>query len=1446
MDKEGPLENDDSLISIVKTEPEDFLTVEYNEPNDQSEVLHFGSGEDTPYPENQYENLPIPEGFHFKQECHDNGGDVDYRMESYQGEQFHPFEYPQLAANSLEQLGQWQYRNGFVPPGTDPAFSDQPGTSDMNLFAEKREEQLYPCRYCEYVANHPRSLSSHMNNRHTKSVVYQCPHCPYNSTIPRSVKDHVECKHDNEDDKPIEIKRKCEFCDYSAGNATALKNHMNKHTKEKQHQCSFCEFNTLWEGYLKMHIRRKHGDLTMGTGNSVKEYPCQYCNYKALTPSSLKLHTNKHTREQEHQCPYCPYKTVWTTYIKLHIKNKHLKEEKSPSSKEYACSFCDYKAKNTTLLKQHVNKHTREKINQCPHCPFTTLWITYMKLHIKRKHTVKTEGETALEKRDFQCNYCSYKAISSSHLKIHENKHTKAVEYKCEECDFKTTWYGYLKLHTKRKHTLNVKEENPSNKTTYPCQFCSYQAINLSTLKVHQNKHTREVLYNCPHCDFKTTWRAYIKMHIQKHNVQNFKSRKQQFEGIRSFPCQYCDYKATQLGSLKLHVNSKHTRKVLHKCPKCDYQCAVYGNLKMHIRRKHGLKPEPDGKYHCKECEFSSENSSDLKIHLNEKHDVKIEIEDIKKENDKVYSCQHCSYQTLYPQVMEKHINKHTRQNVFQCPHCPYSTVWNHYMKVHIRRHSEPKTGRQRFTRPNTDESRMFPCQYCEHRSISSSSLRDHVNSVHTREVFFKCPYCDHKCTLKGNLRGHIRRKHPAQFVESEKRYSCSHCDFKTALMRNLKIHQKNEHNIDLVQIKTENGEFPCQHCNYKARSYYALKIHTNKHTKENSYRCPQCEFETRWPNYLTKHIQQHSLNKRKVTCLYCDYKGCSTFRLRKHIEGLHKIDKYYPCPKPQCEFKTIHYTSLRIHLKGNIHADGRKKSSMAMTRNYSYKYEPNEGRYFACDYCDYASKTQGNLDLHMKNKHVKTHLWKCGLCHYKSPSKSYLNRHFKVKHLGKLESEEFVDDSKLNIEIKEEDFKEEISEKEEDPHFAASLVECELKENVVETRRCGRRRNSVPSYFEVDTEEDEISSDTNDFNAQIFQASHVNENENVEKNTDVSEHCENASVETVNPKMEFYQNAEIKVKEEIFEENIVNSNNMKEMAEIQNKSENLNSKNENVNFEASSTEIQYNRIEDVSTANQIQSNVQSVDGTGSNDHSVQSYENVKTQIAPRQRRRIKLTPRRVFKNNYGSLQTRDQKGNMMRCETNKKEQSLQSIDNEKINKFKDELISENPYNSSETTTPNILSILELQSNLKKSHSFNESSSNKVDSVELENTHKSLPSEGDKVNNGYTDVLRTIKFESSFSESGCEEKSLNQEDNGSSEALVNVSVKQEPESYTNIDVADANTVECAAINSVEHVQNTSQLIEHMSAENCNFKREPDELKQVLEVTGTTQNILEPM
>ncbi|XP_044758662.1 zinc finger protein 26-like [Coccinella septempunctata] len=1077
-------ENDDGTISIVKTEIEDYDPADEHNTENVDDENYINQYEEEGNATNE---LFIPKQEHLEPQ----GNYAEGGMDGFQNECIeNNFQDTSSAVGDAEN---WPLIQGYTIPETEEHFMNQPGTSDISVFAYKREAELYPCNYCDYVGAHPKLLTSHMNNRHIKSVVYQCPHCPYNSTISRNTRDHIQCKHCNEDDdKPI-IKRKCEFCDYCASSATALKNHMNKHTKEVKHQCSFCEFNTLWEGYLKMHIRRKHSDQSMDSG-SAKEYPCQYCDYKAATPSTLKLHTNKHTREQEHQCPYCPYKTVWTTYIKLHIQNKHFKGEKSPPSKEHPCSFCDYKAKNSTLLRQHMNKHTREKVHQCPHCPFNTLWVTYMKLHIKRKHTENNESEST-EKKDFQCQYCTYKAISLSHLKIHENKHTKAIEYKCNQCDFKTTWYGYLKFHIKRKHSAksDVKEEEA--KSTFPCSFCPYKAINLSTLKVHQNKHTRENIYNCPHCEFKTTWRAYIKSHIQRHNADNFKTRKQGVAAVKSFPCQYCSYVATQMGSLKLHVNSKHTRENMHKCPECDYECAVYGNLKMHVRRKHGLKPDENGKYHCKECDFVSETASEIKIHLNEKHDLKIEVDDIKKEDEKVYSCQYCSYTTLYQQVMKKHINKHTRQNVIKCPHCPYSTVWNHYMKVHIKRHNEPKTltGRQRSTKPNTDQSRLFPCQYCDHRSLSFSSLRDHINSVHTREIIHKCPYCDHKCTLKGNLKGHIRRKHPAEFIEQEKRYQCEHCDFKTSERRNLKIHLKKEHNIDDAKVKAENGEYKCQFCEYKARSLYTLKIHRHKHTKENAYRCPQCEFATKWPNYLRKHIKQHSIGKSRVSCLYCDYKGCSTFRLRKHIESLHKTDDYYPCPKPNCLFKTIHYTSLRMHLKGSIHASGVPRSHMSVSRNFSYKYRPNEGRYFACDYCDYASKTQGNLDKHIENKHEKKGM-KCGLCSYRTPSKNYLSRHYKLRHSNvktedsetiKTEQEINEDENKTlennsdnqdenipKLDAPELDNKSEIFFTDQNETTAnASNNECEEVPGVLNRSR--RKRSFIPYYVEDSDEEE-------------------------------------------------------------------------------------------------------------------------------------------------------------------------------------------------------------------------------------------------------------------------------------------------------------------------------------------------------------------------------------
>ncbi|CAL4122408.1 unnamed protein product, partial [Meganyctiphanes norvegica] len=55
----------------------------------------------------------------------------------------------------------------------------------------------------------------------------------------------------------------CSVCGYRAKSQSLLQIHFRKHTGEKPHQCSYCEFSSAQGCNLKRHIRRHH----MGTEN---------------------------------------------------------------------------------------------------------------------------------------------------------------------------------------------------------------------------------------------------------------------------------------------------------------------------------------------------------------------------------------------------------------------------------------------------------------------------------------------------------------------------------------------------------------------------------------------------------------------------------------------------------------------------------------------------------------------------------------------------------------------------------------------------------------------------------------------------------------------------------------------------------------------------------------------------------------------------------------------------------------------------------------------------------------------------------------------------------------------------------------------------------------------------------------------------------------------------
>lgn len=52
----------------------------------------------------------------------------------------------------------------------------------------------------------------------------------------------------------------CEHCDYTAMFECDIKRHQLVHSKQKQHKCEICDFETNWERNMTLHMKNVHKD----------------------------------------------------------------------------------------------------------------------------------------------------------------------------------------------------------------------------------------------------------------------------------------------------------------------------------------------------------------------------------------------------------------------------------------------------------------------------------------------------------------------------------------------------------------------------------------------------------------------------------------------------------------------------------------------------------------------------------------------------------------------------------------------------------------------------------------------------------------------------------------------------------------------------------------------------------------------------------------------------------------------------------------------------------------------------------------------------------------------------------------------------------------------------------------------------------------------------------
>lgn len=171
-----------------------------------------------------------------------------------------------------------------------------------------------------------------------------------------------------------------------------------------------------------------------------------------------------HERKNPYKCDECDYRTFEPGILVQHCKKQHEFMEK------VKCEYCVRVFRDKYDLKHHMNGfHTKEKLYECEHCPFTTYVYKTFHSHCEKNH----------KKRTYKCFYCGNTYKSKHALSQHvDSIHEKTNNFKCKQCDYATAFRTFLKDHIAVVHS----DENP-----YVCKICDKEF----TAKMNLQKHNK-------------------------------------------------------------------------------------------------------------------------------------------------------------------------------------------------------------------------------------------------------------------------------------------------------------------------------------------------------------------------------------------------------------------------------------------------------------------------------------------------------------------------------------------------------------------------------------------------------------------------------------------------------------------------------------------------------------------------------------------------------------------------------------------------------------------------------------------------------------------------------------------------------------------------------------------------------------------------------------------
>ena len=204
---------------------------------------------------------------------------------------------------------------------------------------------------------------------------------------------------------PVGNKFQCNLCPGILA-ASSRARHTLTHTGEKQYKCDICENSFADNSALKSHRRTHTGE---------KPYKCDVCGECFTQSSTLKSHNHIHTGEKPYKCNVCGDCFTQSSHPLRHNRT-HTGE------KPYKCEVCGEWFTHSATLVRHIRIHTGETPYECKLCGESFTRSTEKKRLINKMHRIR--------KKHFGCKRCLNEFTRDDNCVVHIRTHHRDIPRK--------------------------------------------------------------------------------------------------------------------------------------------------------------------------------------------------------------------------------------------------------------------------------------------------------------------------------------------------------------------------------------------------------------------------------------------------------------------------------------------------------------------------------------------------------------------------------------------------------------------------------------------------------------------------------------------------------------------------------------------------------------------------------------------------------------------------------------------------------------------------------------------------------------------------------------------------------------------------------------------------------------------------------------------------------